>query len=205
MAERVTLTWPAGPQTSGEVHDHRQEESLSLIARCLEGHEPAFATLYDLHASMIFRLCYGLLQQKEDAEEVLQDCFEYAFRKLSRYDPTKASFKTWLYQIAISRCRNKRRRRTLPAIGLGRLLGWDQPDPDVPAPEEVAVLRDRQRLVWQAVGRLSPKLREVAVLRYHEGLAYAEISQVLGIPAKTVESRMRLAHRSLRDALARES
>lgn len=205
MAERVTLTWPAGPQTARGALDDSQGESLALIARCLEGKEPAFAALYDKHASAIYRLCYGLLQQREDAEEVLQDCFEYAFRRLVRYDPGKATFKTWLYQIAISRCRNKRRRRGLPAISLDLLLNRDVRDQDMPAPEEVTALRDRQRQVWQAVGKLSPKLREVALLRYYEGLTYADISRVLGIPAKTAESRMRLAHKALRETLAGDS
>jgi RNA polymerase sigma-70 factor (ECF subfamily) len=202
MVERVTLTWPAGSPTATSALNRGEEEIQALISRCLNGDEPAFAALYDMYTAMIYRLNYSLLQHKEDAEEVLQDCFEYAFRRLGCYDPQKAAFRTWLYQIAISRCRNKRRRKGLPASALSRILGRDATDPAAPAPEEVTALRDRQRLVWEALGRLSPKLRETAVLRYYEGLTYGQISRILGIPAKTAESRMRLAHKALRKWLA---
>ena len=56
--------------------------------------------------------------------------------------------------------------------------------------------------MWAAVSDLSPKLREVAILRYYGGLPYAEIGQVLDIPPKTAESRMRLAHQALRERLS---
>jgi RNA polymerase sigma-70 factor (ECF subfamily) len=59
-------------------------------------------------------------------------------------------------------------------------------------------------MVWEALGQLSPKLRETAVLRYYEGCSYAEIGEILDIPAKTVESRMRLAHRALKELLVDE-
>ena len=59
----------------------------------------------------------------------------------------------------------------------------------------------QQQAVWLAGPELSPKLREVAVLRYYGGLQYGEIGEVLDIPPKTAESRMRLAHKALREQL----
>ena len=153
---------------------------------------------------MIYRLTYSLLQHKEDAEEVLQDSFEYAFRRLDHYNPHKSSFKTWLYQIAISRSRNKRRRKWLPTLSLGQLAGQDVADPHAPQPDELAALNEKQQVVWQALRQLSGKLRETAVLRYYEGLSYSEIGGILGIPAKTAESRMRLAIKALREILKDE-
>jgi RNA polymerase sigma-70 factor (ECF subfamily) len=173
-----------------------------LIERCLAGDESAYAALYDRYASIIYRLCIGLLQHKEDAEEVLQDSFEYAFRKLASYNPRKSAFKSWLYQIAVSRCRNKRRRRLLPSFSLSRLAERDAADREAPSLDDLSILNDRQRLIWGALAKLSPKLRETAVLRYYESLSYAEIGTLLKIPAKTAESRMRLAHRALRDLLS---
>lgn len=190
------LPWPAAslPATN--------ENSLSLIERCLAGEDSAYVALYNMYAGMIYRLAYGMLQQREDAEEVMQDSFTYAFQNLHRYNPHKAAFKTWLYQIAISRCRNKRRRKWLPTFSLAHLRGEDVKDRDAAPPDEQLQLSDRQRVVWQALQRLSPKLRETAVLRYYDGLTYAEIGDILGIPAKTAESRMRLAHQALRELLA---
>ena len=173
----------------------------ALIERCLTGDETAYAILYDQFASTIYRLTYSMLQHKEDAEEVLQDSFEYAFRKLDQYDPHKSAFKTWLYRIAISRCRNKRRRKWLPSISLSQIVNQEINDDRTPTPDEALTLSDKQQQVWQALAELTPKLRETAVLRYYEGLSYNEIGDILGIPAKTAESRMRLAHKALHDLL----
>jgi RNA polymerase sigma-70 factor (ECF subfamily) len=74
-------------------------------------------------------------------------------------------------------------------------------DHETLSPDEALNLSEKQQVVWDALQKLSPKLRETAVLRYYQGLAYAEIGQILGIPTKTAESRMRLAHKALRELL----
>lgn len=195
---RDVLVWPPAV---GMLAAEANSQTAILISRCLAGEESAYAALYNLYAGEIYRLCYSLLQHREDAEEVLQDAFEYAFRRLETYQAHKSAFKTWLYRIAISRCRNKRRRKWLPTFSLQQLTGDDISDQSTPDPSEHAALTEQQQQVWQALKQLSPKLQETAVLRYYEGLAYAEIGDILDISPKTVESRMRLAHQALRDLL----
>jgi len=175
-----------------------------LLNHCLAGEDWAFVKVYNQYAGQIYRLSISILNDRQDAEEVLQDTFEYAFRKIENFDPEKASFKTWLYQIAVSRCRNKRRRKWLPTIQLNQMIGQQVPDPNMLSPAEEMDLSERQQTVWDALSSLSPKFRETAVLRYYDGLTYAEIGRVLSIPAKTAESRMRLAHKSLRKILTKD-
>ena len=197
MNDQSLLTWtdiPAGETAADSTAD--------LIGRCLAGEQSAYIELYDLYSGLIYRLAYSLLGDREDAEEVLQDSFEYAFRRLDHFDPRKSAFKTWLYRIAVSRCRNKRRRKWLPSFSLNAFDDHEPRDPAAPLPDERAMLSERQRAVWAAVSALSPKLREVAILRYYGGLQYAEIGMILDIPAKTAESRMRLAHKALREQLS---
>jgi RNA polymerase sigma-70 factor (ECF subfamily) len=181
-----------------------QSELEELLSRCLAGEESAYVGVYNQYSGMIFRLCVGVLQQREDAEEVLQDTFEYAFRRLSRFDPSRASFATWLYQIAVSRCRNKRRRKFFQLVSLDLLSDHGSLASAEPGPRESALLTERQEQIWRAFGRLSSKLREAAFLRYYGGLSYLEIGQVLGIKTKTAESRLRLAHRTLKTILVDE-
>ncbi len=184
-----------------EAAPYADVENEAIIARCLTGEETAYVALYNLYAGMIYRLVYSMLQEREDAEEVLQDSFEYAFRKLGDFDPHKSAFKTWLYRIAVSRCHNKRRRKWLPTFSLSHQTARQTADEETPTPDETIRLTETQQMVWQALQQLTPKLRETAVLRYYEGLSYQEIGHILGIPAKTAESRMRLAHQALRDLL----
>ncbi|MEZ4646751.1 MAG: RNA polymerase sigma factor [Chloroflexota bacterium] len=200
MSDQHALTWPTITEAPAYADEHIQ----ALLKRCLCGEEAAYVALYNEYAGMIYRLVYGLLQNKEDAEEVLQDSFEYAFRKLAQYNPHKSGFKTWLYQIAISRSRNKRRRKWLPTFPLNQLMGQDVTDAETPTPDEAMSLTQKQQVVWAALGQLSPKLRETAVLRYYDNLNYQEIGLILDIPAKTAESRMRLAHKALRELLTEQ-
>ncbi len=174
------------------------------VQQCLAGEESAYLEVYNQYAGVIYRLCFSLLRHQEDAEEVLQDTFEYAFRKLERYNPDKASFKTWLYQIAVSRCRNKRRRKWLKTSSINASVREQIADEKAISPDESLSLSELQQTVWKTLGHLSPKLRETAILRYYEGLTYAQIGEILSIPAKTAESRMRLAHKALKNLLADE-
>ena len=192
------LTWPTEATAASDTTIPTQ----TVIERCLAGEERAYLLLYKQYATMLYRLVYSMLQHREDAEEVVQDSFEYAFRTLHRYDPDKASFKTWLYTIAVSRCRNKRRRKWLPTFGLE--LAANKEDNGQPQPDELVALTEKQQQVWQALQTLSPKLLETAVLRYYENLTFGEIGEILDIPTKTAESRMRLAHNALREQLDEE-
>lgn len=158
-----------------ELPTYADEQSQTLIHRCLAGEDSAYVALYNQYAAMIYRLCYSLLQNREDAEEVLQDSFEYAFRRLAKYDANKSAFKTWLYQIAVSRCHNKRRRKWLPTFSLSLLAGQELTDENAPGPAEATQLTEQQQVVWSAIQNLSAKLRETAVLRYYEGFSYVEI------------------------------
>lgn len=197
MNDQPLLNWTDSPINESAA----DYTTAGLIERCLSGDQSAYVELYDLYSGIIYRLAYSLLGDREDAEEVLQDSFEYAFRRLDQFDARKSAYKTWLYRIAVSRCRNKRRRKWLPSFSLNVFDDHEPRDPAAPLPDERAVLNEQQRAVWAAVGELSPKLREVAILRYYGGLQYGEIGDVLGIPAKTAESRMRLAHKALREGL----
>lgn len=196
MSDVLSLPLPAQMPA-----DNRQTQLHHLLARCLAGEENGYASLYNFYATEIYRLCYGLLQHPQDAEEVLQDTFEYAFRRLHTYQPHKSAFRTWLYRIAISRCHNKRRRKWLPTFSFQDLFADELTDKNTPDPMEMADLSIQKQEVWEALKQLSPKLRETVILRYYDGLAYAEIGEILDIPAKTVESRMRLAHKALKELL----
>ncbi len=195
MSDQPLITWQDAPAIQPP-----DDETAGLIGRCLAGDEVAYLALYDTYSGLIYRLAYSLLQDRQDAEEVLQDSFEYAFRRLDHFDARKSAFKTWLCRIAISRCHNKRRRKWLPSFSLNQ-FDVEPSDPTAALPDERAALSEEQRAVWAALGELSPKLRVVAILRYYAGMQYAEIGQALNIPAKTAESRMRLAHKALRERL----
>lgn len=177
----------------------QSDEINAAIKRCLAGDQTAYEELYLLCSTNIYRLCYGLLMNRQDAEDVMQEAFVYGFKNLYRYDPTRASFKTWLYTIALSRCRNLYRRGHWWSIA--GLLSLDLPAPHSDAPEARMADRDAKAAIEHALSTLSPRLREAVVLRYGHNLTFREMAEVIGCPQKTAESRVRLAHEHLRNAL----
>jgi RNA polymerase sigma-70 factor (ECF subfamily) len=178
------------------------EDLDELIDAAVGGDQRACTALYDRFVQPVYRLAYGVLLNQQDAEEVVQDSFGYAFQSLHRYDSARSSFRTWLYTITLSRCRNKRRRKWLPTTPLANMAEWlpgREPNPES-AVEQLGI----REMVWNALGELSPKQREAVVLRYFDGLTYREMAMVLGCPLKTAESRVRLAHETLYQTLIQQ-
>ncbi len=186
-----------------EMAGKADPELNDLLACCRAGDQTAYAALYDRYAAGLYRLAYSILLDVQDAEDVLQEVFLYAFRNLDRFDPARGEFRTWLYTITVSRCRNMRRRKILPTIDLGNLLalGQDPPGPNRETPEAVLARSQVRDALARALAALSPRLREAVALRYGQGLTYREMAEVLDCPPKTAESRIRLAHEALSRAL----
>ena len=137
----------------------------------------------------------------QDAEDVLQDSFVYAFRNVHRFDAARASFKTWLYTIAVSRCRNTYRRKRMPLVDIAQMFGLEVAAPEHESPEAENARNAAREAINTAMTELSPLLREAVILRYAQGLTFREISEVMDCPLKTAESRVRLAHDKLRSLL----
>lgn len=175
----------------------------ALIQRWQQGDERAAELLYNYHRDATFRLAYGLLGNREDAEEVAQDALTYALVNINRYDSNLSRFSTWLHTITVSRCRDKRRRKILPQFSLTVWLQRGQDIPDYgPSPEGAATSHETQSEVWQAVQELKPALREAVILRYWSGHTYREMADILDCPLPTAQSRVRLAYTQLRNLLS---
>lgn len=178
-----------------------QDDILVWIQSAISGDQSAYAKLYEHFSAGIYRLCYGLVLNKQDAEDVLQESFVYAFKNLNKYDADKASFKTWLYTIAVSRCRNTYRRKRFPTVDFSQILQLQLAGPKSDTPEAAITKRESIDAVETALIELTPILREAIILRYGHGLTYREISDIMDCPQKTAESRVRLAHGKLKEVL----
>jgi RNA polymerase sigma-70 factor (ECF subfamily) len=174
------------------------------LSAAREGDADAAEAIYRRYSPAVFRLAASLLNDLEDADEVMQDTFVYGLRNLGHYDPRRSAFQTWLFTIAISRCRNKRRRKWLPTISLTWLLGQEAglaSGSSLRSVEDWLAARGVRGELWAAIQSLSPRLREALVLRYMGDMTYAEIGQAVGCGMKAAESRVRTAVASLRAQL----
>jgi RNA polymerase sigma-70 factor (ECF subfamily) len=170
-----------------EAAGGERDRRLAMAVRT--GDEAAFRELYEAYRDRIWTFIVYSTGDACQAQDILQTVFLKAFRGLGGFR-FRSSLFTWIYRIARNECRNYHRRRGVPPMPLEAILGSRDEidggsglkDPDM----DRAVLRT-------ALLRLSPKLREVVVLRYLEGLSYDEISRVLGRAPGTVASRLNRA------------
>lgn len=175
----------------------------ALIQRWQDGDGGAFDQLYARHAPAIYRLGWAMLRQAQSAEDVVQETFLRAHKARQRFDPGRASFGTWLYQIALNYCRSYLRRKRLLTISWLRHTeeAPDMPD-SRPGPEASALRGEYRRMLWEAVQNLSEPLREVITLHYYMELPAVEIAVMLNCPEGTIYSRLHNARRRLAETLA---
>jgi RNA polymerase sigma-70 factor (ECF subfamily) len=174
-----------------------------VIQRWQNGDADAFDELYTVHAPAIYRLGWAMLQQGQAAEDVVQETFLRAHKARQRFDPSRASFGTWLYQIALNYCRSHLRRKRLLTVPWLRQSGEPPELPDGrPGPESYALRNEYQRLLWETVQELSAPLKEVIILHYYLELPAVEIAVMLSCPEGTIYSRLHNARRRLAEVLA---
>jgi RNA polymerase sigma-70 factor (ECF subfamily) len=179
-------------------------DSEALIRRCQHGDPLAIEVLIRRYQNYVFRLCYLVMRNEQDAEDITQETFVRAFRALPRFEIREGtSFEAWLYRVAVNACRSRMRRRWY------QVLPWPDPAPQIASepeeqPERCLMRGERRDRVLAAIDCLGDKHRLVVILRYYGGLSNEEIAQALGIPCGTVRSRLHVARRRLRDLLTEE-
>jgi len=148
--------------------------------------------LVNRYQRSVFNVALRMLGNVQDAEDVTQTVFGNAFAELDSYDP-KYRFFSWIYRMSVNESLNtiKRRRNVVSLDGSF----------DVPAPGASSSAGDAEERVGSALLELKPDDRAVVVLRHFVSFSYEEISDVLGVPVKTVKSRLFTARERLRQSL----
>jgi RNA polymerase sigma-70 factor (ECF subfamily) len=180
-----------------------------LVQRARNGDRDAFRQLVERYQRKIATLALGMLRNREDALDVVQETFTKAYQSLDRFKGD-ASFYTWTYRIAVNLCIDYQRRETkLQQASL-------EPRAGEPGEDRLATLPDASgegdpyrrtrdaeiaRGLRRAIAELTPEHRAVILLREVDGLSYEEISRVLECPKGTVMSRLHYARRQLQERL----
>ena len=187
---------------AGPGREHH--EDVARVAGAARGNGAALAALYDRHARAVYSLALRVVTDEADAEEVVQEVFDQAWRQASRYEPARGTVVAWLLNMARTRAIDRlRARRARPdRAGLESERAWSAlPARSADPLDAIDTARDAAR-VRQALQRL-PLLQRVAIeLAYFEGLTQTEIAARLEEPLGTVKTRIRVALLKLRDALS---
>ena len=176
-----------------------------LVKRFQDGDSKAFDLLYLRYRSRIHGVIRAIVSNPEDALDVTQDVFLKAFQGLGNFKGA-SQFYSWLYRIAINRCIDYMRRRSKHNV-----ISDDPVSDDVfynhaanrqpPAPSKAVENEEFYAHLRQAVMQLSPKQREVFILRYREDLPLKEIGRKMGRSTGTIKAHLFQAQRNLRQLL----
>lgn len=190
--------------------EEREADRL-LVERARGGDHGAFRVLYDKYHKRAFSVAYGVLKNRHDALDVVQEGFVKVHRHLGNFEGT-SSFYTWLYRIVMNLAIDSlRRRKTSRPVEYDDAIRRDSDsgaDDAIVArmldanPRKAAIRRELVAKIDAALAELPDYHREVMVLREIDGMSYEEMAEVLNVPKGTIMSRLFHARKKMQAALA---
>ena len=171
-----------------------------LVKSCLAGDRKAFEQLVERYEKKLFNVAYRVISNTEDAMDATQSTFVKAYEKLDTFNP-EYKFFSWIYRILLNESLtlvNKRKRfEKWDSDVVGRTKAMTK------GPEERYKDTEIDRHLQVAMMNLKPEYRVVIVLKHFHDFSYKEMSDILGVPEKTVKSRLFTARRMLKDILSK--
>jgi RNA polymerase sigma-70 factor (ECF subfamily) len=189
-----------------ETEDERDD--FALMAAIGEQDVAALTTLFRRHGGIVFAVCVRILDDRQEAEDVLLEVFWEAWGKSDRYHPSRAAPRNYLTLLARSRAIDRNRRRDAhggrPHAGGGSdRLGSASLVPSAERPDDAAERDERRKAIAGAMAGLEESQRIAIDLAFFEGLTHREIAERLETPLGTIKTRIRTGLARLRDALQR--
>lgn len=177
-----------------------------LVKLSRGGDRGAFSELVDMYKDKIYHLAYRMLNQTQEAEDVVQESFLRVYTNLDRYDETQ-KFSTWIYRIATNLCIDRLRKRKVnysldAGIANDEGVDWYDmlPSPEK-TPEQHLLMSETKQTVHHAIRSLPEKYKAVMILRYIHDLSLQEIGDILDMPVSTVKTRVHRGREFLRNKL----
>jgi RNA polymerase sigma-70 factor (ECF subfamily) len=202
-ARKMAIDTPPAPVTEAP------SDELDLVARAKSGDGSAFSVLTSRYEGKIFRLAMNITQNREDAEDVLQEAFLKAYEHLNQFQGN-SKFYTWVVRIAVNQALMKLRKRksdrtvsldeqidTGEDMVIREVAAWD------PDPEQRYSQTELNTILTEAIDGLLPIYRTVFTLRDVDGLSTEETAEALELSVPAVKSRLLRARLQLRDKLTR--
>jgi RNA polymerase sigma-70 factor (ECF subfamily) len=173
------------------------DEDARIVETCLAGDARAYRVLMDRYERPLFNAAYRVVNDYEDAMDATQAAFVKAYENLHTFDTSRRFF-SWIYRILLNESLNiaKRRKR------------FDELNDNLAvrarSAEEHLHEKEKGRSVQSALMGLKTEHRVVLVLKHYQGMSYREMSEVVGVPEKTIKSRLFSARQRLKDILLKK-
>ncbi len=172
----------------------------------LKGDQSAYGEIVEIYKDKVFQLCYRILGNRHEAEDMAQEAFIRAYVNIASFN-IDLKFSTWLYRIATNLCIDRIRKKKpdyyldAEVSGTDGLTMYSQIASDTILPEDEVENLELQETIQREITKLPEKYRSVIVLKYIEELSLNEISEILDIPLGTVKTRIHRGREALRHQL----
>lgn len=187
------------PRMRGDAPDAARARLSAALARVGAGDRQAMRLVYDLTAAKLFGVCLRISQDRESAEDILQNVYIKVWSRAGRFDPERASPVTWLCAIARNSAIDWRRASGGPAM-LPEEAAADIADDRAAAPDLIIEAQDRDR-IFDCLERLEEKQRQAIRTAFFDGFTYAQLAEQMAVPLGTMKSWVRRGLLQLRECL----
>jgi RNA polymerase sigma-70 factor (ECF subfamily) len=175
-----------------------EKDDEELLALIQDGSQQAFSVLVQRHTERFYRLAYRYLQNKETAEDVVQDAFVKLWEDPGRWQPERNNkFTTWFYRVVVNLCLDWQKKKKPIELGDQELsIADDRQTPDV-----ATLHAEKQRIVEKEIAALPERQRTALNLCFDEGLSNQEAAEVMGLKLNALQSLVMRAKTTLKERL----
>lgn len=172
----------------------KEDDEKKIIEDILAGQVDQYRLLVEKYQNPVFRVIFKIVGNADDAKELTQDVFVKTFESLHQYKFSHKFF-SWIYRIAINKALSfeKQKKNFLSIEG--------NSDQFIQIPDQTFDYEGRDHILNRSINQLNEHYRTVILLKYYADLSYADISGILGIPEKTIKSRLFDARKILKEKL----
>jgi len=174
-----------------------------LIRKVKKGDLDAFGAIIQDYQSSVFNVCYRVLGNRQEAEDLTQEAFLRAYHQISRFDLSRP-FGPWMRTLAANLCYNHLKRARLKRVPLEDERDTIKHDPKY-GPEGVLEINQEHIALYQAIWKLPETQRMALELRHFQGLSYQEMAETLKLPLNTIRSHLYRGRQKLAELLEEEN
>jgi RNA polymerase sigma-70 factor (ECF subfamily) len=177
------------------------QEETEMISRCQQGDQEALKAIFDKYHKKVYRIAYGVVRQREEALDVVQEVFIKLFRSIKNFKG-KSHFYTYLYRMVMNTAIDHKRKAGKQFMSsLDDEGSFEPSDEAEKGPERILLQKELEERVKLAMDKLPAEQKAALIFRDVEGLSYQEMAEAMGCSIGTVMSRLHYGRKRMQESL----
>ena len=174
-----------------------------MIQQLKNKDKEAFNSFIQDYQKKIVNMAYKYTNDYIEAQDLAQEVFIKVYKNIHTFDE-RSKLSTWLYKIAVNTCLDWKRKKANKLLDLFSSVDTSKEKSNIKSPEESMIYKEKQLAIHRAIYELKDKYKTVIILYHFNELSYAQISEILDLPIKTIETRLYRGRKKLKDKLLSE-